>query len=180
MANAKRKRKIDRDDLPLIDTSKRRVWFLNGDLVSIRHSSRAAGIITFYNKTQDRMESMDYQSFRKKRKAAYTVSETSKMINYASKAIYDAMKIGRIPYPIGELPGGERRFHYNSYYSEDTVREIRDTLASIHQGRPRKDGLITNNRTPTEQELTYMMGLGTLLYARSSNGEFVPIYSETI
>ena len=58
--------------------------------------------------------------------------------------------------------------------------EARKAMSQIHHGAARKDGLITNNKTPTEQELRYAMGDGILLYTKTEDGRFIPIFSETI
>ena len=80
------------------------------------------------------------------------------------------------------VPGidGKTGFQIRAYYSEDHVREIRAILASIHIGQPRKDGLITNNMTPTNQELTRRMGDGILTYTKTEDGRFIPVWSESI
>jgi hypothetical protein len=159
---------------------KTKIWFLNGDLIRVVHTSRSAGIITLYNKTKDEMMTTTIVEFKKKRKKAFTVKETAQLLNCHVKHIPRLVKKGVIPEPVGELPGGKRAFHYLSYYSEDTIMEARKAMSLIHQGQPRKDGLITNNKTPTEQELRYAMGDGILLYTKDENGNFIPIFSETI
>lgn len=159
---------------------KRKIWFLNGDLVRVIHTSRSAGIVTLYNKTKDEMMTTTIVEFKKKRKRAFTVKETAQLLNCHVKHIPRLVKKGIIPEPIGELPGGKRAFHYLSYYSEDVIMEARKAMSMIHQGQPRKDGLITNNKTPTEQELRYAMGDGILLYTKTEDGRFIPIFSETI
>ena len=90
------------------------------------------------------------------------------------------MQSGKIPYPIGATKDGKTAFRIRSYYSESMVHEIRDILATFHKGRPRKDGLITNDMTPTKQELTRRMGDGILTYMRTANGDFVPTWTESI
>jgi excisionase family DNA binding protein len=167
-------------DLPVINKKRSRVWFLNDDLVQIVHTNRSAGIVTLYNKTKDQRMTTTVVEFKKKRKKAYTVSETAKLLNCHRKHIPRLVKKGIIPEPVGELPGGKRAFHYLSYYSEDTIMEARRAMSMIHQGQPRKDGLITNNKTPTEQELRYAMGDGMILYTKDENGRFIPIFSETV
>jgi hypothetical protein len=47
-------------------------------------------------------------------------------------------------------------------------------------GKPRADGLVTNNKTPTEQELRYAMGDGMLFYVKDESGRFIPVFSESI
>lgn len=167
-------------DIPVIRRPRRKVWFLNGDLVRVEHTSRAAGIVTLYNLTQDKKESTTVVEFKKRRKRAFTVKETAQLLNCHRKHIPRLVKRGIIPDPVGELPGGERAFHHLSYYSEDVIMEARKAMSQIHHGAARKDGLITNNKTPTEQELRYAMGDGILLYTRTEDGRFIPIFNETI
>jgi hypothetical protein len=90
------------------------------------------------------------------------------------------MKRGVIPFPTGSQKGGARGFQVRSYYSESQVHQIRDILATYHIGRPRKDNLITNDITPSRQELTRRMGDGILTYTRTEDGRFIPVWSESI
>lgn len=48
---------------PVIKGSKK-LWFLNGDLVRLYHSSRSTGMVTFYNITKDRLETCLRTDFR--------------------------------------------------------------------------------------------------------------------
>ena len=90
------------------------------------------------------------------------------------------MKNGTIPMPTGSQVGGARGWQVRAYYSESQVKEIREILASIHIGQPRKDKLITNNMTPTSQELTRRMGDGILTYTKTEDGRFIPVWTESI
>ena len=140
-------------NLPLIKRPRRKTWFLDGDLVRITHSSRASGIVLLKNCTKDCDMSITMVEFKRKRRRAYTVMETAALLNYHRKSIPRLVKNGFLPSPVGELPGGETAFHHLSYYSEDHIWEARNLMAQTHMGRARKDGLVTNNKTPTEQEL---------------------------
>ena len=164
---------------PVIVGSKS-IWFLNNNLVKKYHLNRSNGIMSVYNITKDRIESCLISDFKKNRERAYTVKETAELINRHRKYIPRLMKSGIIPYPTGAQQGGKPEFGIRAYYSETQVKEIRDILASFHVGRPRKDGLITNDITPTRQELTRRMGSGILTYTRSENGDFIPIWTESI
>lgn len=180
MAVANGKDENESLNLPLIQRPRRKTWFLNGDLVRITHVSRAQGMVTLFNCTQDHNMYISMIEFKKKRRRAYTVSETAQLLNYHKKSIPRLIKAGLLPEPMGELPGGERAFHHLSYYSEDQIYEARNLMAQTHMGRARKDGLVTNNKTPTEQELRYAMGDGMIYYVKDENGKFVPIFSETL
>lgn len=157
-----------------------KVWFLNGDLVRPHHFNRSNGLVTVYNIIQDRLETCLISDFKKKREKAYTVGQTANLVNRHKKYMPSLIKRGVIPPPIGSQKGGGTGWQVRSYYSESQVKEIRDILASYHIGRPRKDKLITNDITPSKQELTRRMGDGILTYRRTEDGRFVPIWNESI
>ena len=79
----------------------KKIWFLNGDLVRLHHSSRSTGMVSVYNITKDRIETCLRSDFRKNRERAYTVAETAKLINRHRKYMPKLMKTGMIPKPIG-------------------------------------------------------------------------------
>lgn len=167
-------------NLPIIQRPRRKTWFLDGDLVRITHSSRASGIVTLWNCTKAVQMTTTMVEFKRKRRRAYTVAEAAKLLNYHRKSIPRLVKKGFLPAPVGELPGGETAFHHLSYYSEDHIWEARNLMAQTHMGRERKDGLVTNNKTPTEQELRHAMGDGMIFYVKDENGKFIPVFSETL
>jgi hypothetical protein len=164
---------------PVIPGNKK-VWFLNGDLVRVHHLNKSNGIMSVYNIIHDRIESCLISEFKTKREKAYTVGQTADLVNRHKKYMPSLMKRGIIPYPTGSQKGGATGWQVRSYYSESQVREIRDILATYHMGRPRKDHLITNDITPSQQELTRRMGDGILKYTRTEDGRFVPIWDESI
>jgi hypothetical protein len=167
------------NSLPVITGSKK-VWFLNGDLVRIHHLNKSNGIMSVFNITKDQIESCLIGDFKKSRERAYTVGETAALVNRHKKYLPNLMNRGIIPEPTGSQKGGSRGWQVRSYYSESQVRNIRDILASYSMGRPRRDGLITNDITPSYQELTRRMGDGILTYTRTEDGRFIPIWSESI
>jgi hypothetical protein len=164
---------------PIIPGSKK-VWFLNGDLVRVHHLNKSNGIMSVYNIIKDQIESCLISDFKKNRERAFTVGETATLVNRHKKYMPNLMKRGVIPFPTGSQKGGATGWQVRSYYSESQVREIRDILASYHQGRPRADKLITNDITPSRQELTRRMGDGILTYTRTEDGRFIPIWGESI
>jgi hypothetical protein len=167
------------NDSPIIPGAKK-IWFLNGDLVRVYHLNRSNGIMSVYNINKDRIESCLIGDFKKNREKAFTVMETSKLVNRHRKHLPRLVKDGTIPAPTGAAPNGERGWQIRSYYSKSQVFAIRDILATYSIGRPRKDGLITNDHTPTRQELTRRMGDGILTYTRTEDGRFIPVWSESI
>ena len=179
---ASRKGKIESQEYnnePVVSGNKK-IWFLNGDLVRLYHSSRSTGMVTVFNITKDRLETCLRSDFRRNRQKAYTVAQTARLVNRHRKYFPTLIKKGTIPPPMGAQVDGTRGWQIRAYYSESQVREIRDILASIHIGQPRKDKLITNNMTPTTQELTRRMGEGILTYTKTEDGRFIPVWSETV
>jgi hypothetical protein len=164
---------------PIIPGNKK-VWFLNGDLVRSHHINRANGIMSVYNIIKDQIESCLISDFKRNRERAYTVGETADLVNRHKKYMPSLMKRGEIPHPTGSQKGGATGWQVRSYYSESQVREIRDILASYSMGRPRGDKLITNNITPSPQELIRRMGDGILTYTRTEDGRYIPVWSETL
>lgn len=167
------------NNAPVIPGSKK-VWFLNGELVRVHHINRSNGIMSVYNIIQDRIESCLVSDFKRNRKKAYTVGETAILVNRHKKYLPNLMKRGVIPHPTGSQKGGATGWQVRSYYSELQVHEIRDILATYHIGQPRKDKLITNDITPTKQELTRRMGDGILTYTKTEDGRFIPVWNEEI
>jgi hypothetical protein len=158
----------------------KKVWFLNGSLVRVHHLNKSNGIMSVYNITKDQLESCLIADFKKNRERAYTVGETAQLVNRHKKYMPNLVKRGIIPKPAGSQKGGATGWQVRSYYSESQVRDIRDILASYHMGRPRKDKLITNDITPSSQELTRRMGDGILTYTRTEDGRFIPVWAESI
>jgi hypothetical protein len=136
--------------------------------------------MSVYNINKGQIESCLLSDFKRNRERAYTVNETAKLINRHRKYIPRLMDAGTIPLPTGQALNKERGWQIRAYYSESQVMDIRDILATYHIGRPRKDGLINNNITPTRQELTRRMGDGILTYTRTEDGRFIPTWSESI
>ena len=46
----------------------KKIWFLNGDLVRLYHSSRSTGLVSVYNINKDRIETCLRVDFRKKKR----------------------------------------------------------------------------------------------------------------
>ena len=118
----------DYNNKPVIKGNKK-IWFLNGDLVRLYHSSRSTGMVTVYNITKDRLETCLRYDFRKNRERAFTVSETAQLVNRHRKYFPSLVKKGIIPSPTGSHINGERGWQIRAYYSESQVKEIRDILA---------------------------------------------------
>jgi len=177
MDNAARKRKSKEDSLALVRANKT-IFFINDKLVKIVRISRSENLIEYYNIIDGKRQVMLYSDFKKHKKRAYTVVDTARLLNRHDADLRKQMYIGRIPMPMGNQLNGIREFRKKSYYSEDQIFEIRSILSKIHRGRPRKDGGVTNNSIPSEAELRSRMGDAIMLYTKTQDGQFIPVWAE--
>lgn len=179
MDNGTRDRKSQKKRLIYINPRpSNTIFFINNKLVRIIRKNKSENIIEYYNITDGKNQIMLYSDFKKHKKRAYTVVDTARLLNRAMVHFRRYIDSGKIPPPIGANLGGIRKFQTKSYYSEDQIFEIRSILAKIHRGRPRKDKGITNNSTPSEQELRSIMGDAIMLYTKTQDGQFIPVWAE--
>lgn len=178
MATSTRKATSEIYEYPVVKPSNK-IFFINKDLVRVIHINKSQNFIKIYNISQDKNQSLLWTDFVKHRKKAYTKKQVCKLLNRKMVQLDKYIYSGMIEPPTGAAPGGIRAWHYLSFYSEDEIFRIRDYMSTIHRGRPRRDGLITNS-VITEQELKVLVGHGIMLYRKSSDGEMVPVWSETI
>jgi hypothetical protein len=173
-----RKGEGQNNEYPIVKPQ-RRVFFINEDLVRVIHINRAQNFIKFFNISQNKDQTMLYTDFIKHRKRAYMKRDVARLLDRSMAQFDRYIYSDMIDRPTGSAPGGIRAWHHKSYYSEDDVFKIREMMSNIHRGRPRKDGLVTNN-VISEQELRIRMGDAMMLYTKNSEGQIVPVWSETI
>ena len=154
-----------------------KIFFINNKLVRLMNVNRGHNIVYIFNITDQKEQTMLYSDFKKHRKRAYTLIDSARLLNRSANQIRVYIRDGAIKAPLGILPNGERSYTRKSYYSEDDIFEIRNFLSNIHIGRPRYDGKISNNML-TEQELRAKMGDALMLYTRTKDGEFIPVWAE--
>lgn len=154
------------------------IFFLDKKLVKVITSNRGANIVYLYNMTDAKNQTMLRSDFRKNRKRAYLVIDAARLLKISEDSIYRYIKSGAIDPPTGSLPGGERRFRKKSYYSEDYIFVIREAMTKISPGRPRSDGIVSNSKVLTEEELRARMGDALILYTRTEDGRYIPVWQE--
>lgn len=175
MAPSERAKKNDGVEREIKGSKK--LFFVNGELVRLINTNRGFNIVNLFNIIHQKEQTMLLSDFKKHRKRAYTVIDAARLLNRGPAQIYRYIDDGLIPPPVGIMAGGVRMFTKKSYYSEDHIFEIREAMSKIHRGRPRKDGKISNS-VLTEQELRAKMGDALMLYTRTKDGEFIPVWSE--
>jgi hypothetical protein len=181
MDNDGRKDKSKENWKPSIESVKpsNTIFFLNREMVRLIHFNRANDVCEFYNFIKDKNQTMLYSDFKKHRKRAYTVKNSLKIFNRSRPQFERWIARGLVEPPIGAISGGKRIFGVMAYYSEEDLFTIRSVLATIHVGRPRKDGRINAAKdVPTEKELRSLLGDAIMLYTRTKDGEYIPVWAE--
>ncbi len=85
------------------------------------------------------------------------------------------MRDGMVPYPqqAHSLDGKFKPLGY--YFTEEEAMDVYRYFASLHRGRPRKDGRTTNNTITPLAEFRALVAGQKVLYTKE-DGEFVPVF----
>jgi hypothetical protein len=178
MDNAERKRNSKKEWQSSVKPSTV-IFFINNDLVRLIHSNRASNICTIYNYIQDKEQTMILSDFKKHRRKAYTFMSITKIFGRSRIQLERWITKGLVDPPTGAVAGGKRVFGEYAYYSEEDLFTIRSTIATISIGRPRKDGRVNASKNiPTEKELRSLIGDAIMLYTRTKDGEYIPVWAE--
>lgn len=159
-------------------TKKRvRYFYLDGKLHKIIHINRPADIVTTYSYADHDYRQYPWVWLKKNYKNAYGIQDVANMVQRHRRWIQRKMLDGDIRKPQKAYSlKNPSRFTY--YFSEDDIIEIQDYFAHVHWGFKRKDGLITPGPTPSKSDLRVMMNDGGLLYVKTQDGTFRPVWRE--
>lgn len=153
---------------------KGKMFFINKKLHRRIKINRSAQIVSAYDYESGEIKSYTYSDFKKFRQRAFLISEAAQILRRHGNAIRYAIYDKDIP---SEVPRVFRKNGVGIYYlSEDHIFELRDFFASKHRGRPRKDGIKVAKNVPSVEELEVFFGRRQLLYTRTKDGDFVPVW----
>lgn len=157
-----------------VQAKNQRQFYLHGNLHKILHISRARDLLTAYDFAEGKTKVYPWSEVQRRRQHAFTITQAGALLDRHRDRIMSYMEEGNVPWPQREYSletGRPGRY----FFSEDDMMDLRDYVATVHIGRPRKDGKVTNNRIPTREELRAMMQQGRVLYVKE-NDEFVPVW----
>lgn len=159
-----------------INRNRLKTFYLDGQLLRSLKVDRTNNLIYVWNFTKSKRECYVLSDVRLRKQNAFTITETAKMINRHRRRIVEYLGTGiRIPQRAINLSTGKNGPYY---FSEDEVLDLYDHFASLHCGRPRKDGLVSPKDMPTKKALAAMMRHDTSLFVKNENGNFVPVWRE--
>lgn len=151
-------------------------FYLNGKLHKSLHINRGADrIITWCYPDKCRV-AYTYSDVKKNKRPAFSSDEAAEMLNRRRLALERAILNGDIEEPQHTY-GLTTTMRKHSYkWSEEDIIRAHAHFSTVHQGRPRNDGLVTPKPMPSLRELRAMMRQEHILYVKGEDGEFRPVW----
>jgi hypothetical protein len=149
-------------------------FYLNGNLHKVVHVNRAKDLVTAYDYQERKMKVYPWSAVKRNKQNAFTITQAANLVSRHRDRIREYLARGDIEYPQREH-ALETHKPGRYFFSEDDMMAIRDYMATIHIGRPRNDGRVTNNRVPTRDEFRAMIQSGRVLYVKEDD-EFIPVW----
>ncbi len=155
-----------------------RYFFLNGEVHKVLRISRAEDIITAWNYPQGKRCTYIWSATKSNMEKAFTMKQVSKIFRRDPLVIHGYIKEGKIRRPYQIYTIDDNRNPGKFIFHEDELRELHSFLLTVHRGRPRNDGQITQSKVMSRAELEALMKEETVLYTKDSAGEFVPVWKQ--
>lgn len=171
MAQAQGATNRSRAKRPLLPT----YFFLNDQIHRRLHISRGKDLLLAWNYPEGKRVRANYSTVINRHKKAFTTKQVCEMVNRGRLTIENAIIDGMIERPQHTYGLDEHRRIYQYMWREKDIMDLLEYLSSIHQGRPRKDGEITNNGLPTPRELRAMINDDHVLYVKQGE-TYVPTW----
>lgn len=169
MARAKREKDRPRNKRPRL-----RVFFLEGELYRVLEIVRGKDRITVWSYIRHKAFVYNYSDVLKRHEKAFTTGQVMKILNRDRITFQRAWSSGMLERPQMTYSLDERRKPYQYMWSEKDILTALEYFASVHQGRPRKDGQVTSAAAlPTPREVRAMIHDEEVLYVKSGD-QFIP------
>ena len=153
-------------------------FFLNDQAHRVLRISRAEDIIIAWNYHEEKRCTYIWSVTKGTMGKAFSVNQVAKMFNRNRLIIHNYIREGKIRRPYQTYSLDERRLPGKFLFSEDDLRELHAYMLTIHRGRPRNDGQITQVEVMSRAELEALMKEDRVLYAKDASGEYVPVWKQ--
>ena len=163
----KHRKKVDRRIL---------YFYLNDALHRALQINRVEDTIIAWNFLESKRVAYNYTDVQKNKRHAYSISEVAKLLNRHVDTIKRHLRSGDIKKPQQAYALDDKSKLGRYYFTDEDIKQVREFLKTIHIGRPRNDGQVTASNIPSKAELEALLRNETVLYAKSSDGEFVPVW----
>ena len=154
-----------------------RYFYLNGNHHKVLRISRPEDIIVAWDYENKKRVSYVWSVAKQNMQKAFTMKQVSKMFDRDPLMIHEYIKEGKIRRPK-QAYSLEKRTPSKFLFSEDDLRDLHSYLLTVHRGRPRNDGQITNTKLMSRAELEAMIRQETVLYTKDNSGEYVPVWKQ--
>lgn len=162
----------------------RKIFYLDNKLYKRLEIRRHENLVLCWDFEEHKSVAFVWSDCRRRMKRAYTVREAAALCNRAMRVLHAAISDGKITRPPKTYSiHGHEGYPGVHYFSDKHIMEYRDYLAfeTNQHGWQRKDGLAKRPRkpVPSRTELLAKLKDGTIVYAKTSDGTFIPVWDET-
>jgi hypothetical protein len=155
-----------------------RHFYLNDELHKTLNVFRSEDMLIAWNYPQHKRVAYALSDSRRNMQRAYGVSQVAMMFGRERLSILRYIYEGKINAPQKSylIEDSTREGRY--YFSENDIYQIHDYLLTVNRGRPRADGERRSTDAPSRRELEALIKNDTVLYVKSSDGEFIPVWKQ--
>lgn len=153
-------------------------FYLNSDLHKILRVNRSEDMVFAWNYPQGKRVAYIWSDVQRNMQHAYRIPQVGEMLNRHRNIIKNYVKSGDIRevQKTYSIEDPKKKGVY--YLSEDNIKELHSLLLTVHRGRPRKDGEVVSSNLPTKAELDAMLNQETILYMKTKDGDFSPVWKQ--
>ncbi|ASR76504.1 hypothetical protein SEA_SUSHI23_72 [Streptomyces phage Sushi23] len=155
-----------------------RYFFLDGVPHKKLQINRGADTLLAWNYIERKRVAYVWSVAKRNMKPAFLSRDVMRMLNRHRNSIhlYIHEQQIRTPFKTYSLDGEYRPGMF--LWSEKDILDLHELLVNRGYGRKRKDGLPTASRLPSRAELLAMMRNDVVLYTKTRDGEFTPVWQE--
>lgn len=153
-------------------------FFVNKNLHKVLRISRGEDLVVAWNYPEGKRVAYVWSDLQNNMQHAYSISSVSKILNRHHAIIKKHIKSGAVREIQRTYSLDERKALGVYYMSEDDIRELHAYLLTVSIGRPRNDGQVVTSGLPTKAELEAILRHETVLYVKTDQGEFSPVFKQ--
>lgn len=155
-----------------------RYFFLNNQHHKVLRISRSEDLISAWNYVEHKRCTYVWSAAKNNMQRGFTMKEVSKIFERNPLVIHRYIQDGKIRKPARAYKIGDVTKESKFIFSEDDLRELHSYLLTVHRGRPRNDGTVTQSKLMSKAELEAIMKQDRILYTKDKSGEYVPVWKQ--
>lgn len=163
--------------------AKRRIRYffvkVNDDLHLHRvlHINRSQDLVTAWDYVDHKRKQYNWSDVKRTMQHAFSISDTADILEVHRMTVDGYIREGKVKMPQRVYDLSTRKLG-KFFLSADDVLDLHTAMSETHMGRPRKDGMVTNNNLPPRSVVKTLVSQGEVLYTKDEEGKFVPIWKE--